>query len=207
MLPRLMTRIRQERYNSPGPIVMVDLGRSCVGTGWLCDVTDGRGMLVAMDGMGYDAFHIGSADPLYTQPAIVLGLKEVLYTPFAAGPWSGIASREGIVIGFASRVDVQTAEPADVLIALQLGNYARAEVDYDGQKRTVALDAGTASLDVPLLGRLDVRLLPEPPFIEIISQMHFDIPNDLPPDPTILGIVEFVESEARVAERKRGSRD
>src|SRR5689334_19491361 len=89
LLPRLMTRIRQERYNSPGPSLLVDLGRSCISTTWICEVTDGRGMLVAMDGMGYDAFHIGAADPLYLQPATVMQLREVLLTPLAAGPWSG----------------------------------------------------------------------------------------------------------------------
>src|SRR5476649_1627727 len=106
MLPRLMTRIRQERAAHAGPALLVDLGRSCEGGGWLCEATDGRGMLVTMDAMGYDAFHIGAADALYSQPAVVQQLRQVINTPLAAGPWFGKATRKGLICCFAARFDV-----------------------------------------------------------------------------------------------------
>src|SRR5713226_1788509 len=84
LLPRLMTRIRQERTR---PTLLVDLGRSCAPGTWICDATGGRGMLVAMDAMGYDAFHIGPGDLLYMQPAMVNQLRQIILTPLAAGPW------------------------------------------------------------------------------------------------------------------------
>src|SRR5258708_23856682 len=84
LLPRLMTRIPQERLAHTGPALLVDLGRSCDGASWICEATDGRGMLVAMDAMGYDVFHIGASDALYSQPAVVQQLRAVFNTPLAA---------------------------------------------------------------------------------------------------------------------------
>jgi hypothetical protein len=205
LLPRLFTRIRQERASFAGPNLLVDLGGSCTPGAWICEATDGRGMLVAMDAMGYDAFHIGPADPLYTQPSIVQSLRQAINTPLAAGPWAGEVSRKGIIFRFAARLDAipPDAKPSDLTITLQLGNYALADVEADGQQRFLALDAGWTSLD-PLLGRLDIALLPEPPYISIVSQAQLSIPDSLMPDPSVSSIIEFVENEARYAERKRG---
>src|SRR5258707_4190295 len=105
LLPRLMTRIRQERLAHTGPALLVDLGRSCDRASWICAATDGRGMLVAMDAMGYDAFHIGAADALYSQPEVVQQLRAVINTPLAAGPWFGKTTRQGLVFHFAARLD------------------------------------------------------------------------------------------------------
>lgn len=202
LLPKLMTRIRQERT---GPTLLVDLGHSCAEGAWICDATDGRGMLVAMDAMGYDAFHIGPGDSLYSRPALVEQMRGVIMTPLAAGPWSGVAHRSGMVFRFAARFDVvpPNAEPADLIIALQFGKYPRADVEVDVERRMLALDGGWTGNE-PLLGRLDMALLPEPPYIRIISQARLAIPEDLMPDPTISSVIEFVESEARFVERKRG---
>jgi hypothetical protein len=206
LLPRLMTRIRQEKSRIAGPALLVDLGRSCSPDIWICDATDGRGMLVAMDAMGYDAFHIGAADMLYTQPATVDSLRGVVQTPFAAGPWFGTVSRKGLKFHFASRVDVipPDADPADLTIALQLGTNPRADVEGYEDYRLLSLDAGWTSSE-PLLGRIDIALTPASPYIFIVSQVQLSISDDLMPDPSIAGVIEFVESEARHAERKRGS--
>ncbi|MEP7289854.1 MAG: hypothetical protein ABI947_29235 [Chloroflexota bacterium] len=206
VLPKLMTAIRQERATSAGPALLVDLGRSCAADTWICKATDGRGMLVAMDAMGYDAFHIGAADPLYTQPGIVSQLRDVIQTPLAAGPWSGVVRRTGMVFGFAARFDVRPAtdDPLDLMIALQLSKYAQSTVDYDGQLRTLLLDNGLTNEPDPMLGRLDIAMTAEPPYIQILSQTQSPIAADLLPDQTIVSVIEFVESEARYVERKRG---
>jgi hypothetical protein len=205
LLPRLFTRVRQERVGHTGPALLIDLGRSCMPGTWICDVTDGRGMLVAMDAMGYDAFHIGPADPLYSQPATVQALRQAINTQFAAGPWASTVTRQGMIYRFAARLDVipPHAEPADLTVTLQLGQYPRADVETDGERRLLAFDAGWTSLD-PLLGRLDIALLPEPPYISVVSQAQLSISDTLMPDPTVSSIIEFVESEARYAEGKRG---
>src|SRR5947207_2242866 len=103
LLPKLFTQIRHERANAPGPVLLVDLGRSCVPDSWVCHVTGGRAMLVAMDAMGYDAFHIGPLDYLYTQPGTVQQLGETLLTQFAAGPWSSKITRQEQTFVIASR--------------------------------------------------------------------------------------------------------
>jgi hypothetical protein len=206
LLPYLMTRIRQERTDQTGLILLVDLGKSCTADAWICQATNNRGMLVAMDAMGYDAFHIGAADTLYTQPGIVQQLRDVLQTPLAAGPWSGIMQRRGLTFSFAARLDVRANQPVDLICALQLGKYARADVDYDGQSRLLSLDGGWLN-DEPLLGRLDLLLSHEPPYIEVTGQSQIEIRDDVAPDPTMMSVIEFVEHEARVAERKRGSLD
>src|SRR5258707_1922790 len=88
LLPGLMTRIRAEKTTISGLVILLDLGRSCDVASWICEATDRRGMLVAMDAMGYDAFHIGPQDSLYTQPALVQQMREVILTPLPAGPWT-----------------------------------------------------------------------------------------------------------------------
>jgi hypothetical protein len=203
-LPQLFTRIRQEQASAAGITLLADLGRSCAPDAWICDATGGRAMLVAMDAMGYDVFHIGPQDMLYTQPVVVEQLRGVIQTQLAAGPWIGIVSRAGQVFVFASRLNVR--RPADLTIALRLGDQPVAEAAWDGTRRTLLLDAGWTASE-PLLGRLDMALMPESPYIEITNQVQLSFPPDLPADPTIRGVIEFVESEAHHAEKKRGQGD
>jgi hypothetical protein len=201
LLPRLFTRIRQERAAIQGIALLVDLGRSCLPGTWICDATGGRGMLVAMDAMGYDAFHIGPADGLYTQPALVQQLRTVIQTPLAAGPWKAQVSRLEKAFVIASTPD--GSDQADLVIALRLSAVPQTGVAWRESRRTLFFDPGRLS-EEPLLGRLDVLLLEESPYIELGDQAQLDLPADLLPDPTITGVVEFVESEARYAQRKRG---
>jgi hypothetical protein len=161
-LPRLFTRIRQEQAPAPGITLLVDLGCSCAPGAWICESTGGRAMLVAMDAMGYDVFHIGPQDMLYTQPMVVEQLRGVIQTQLAAGPWTGTVRRAGWVFVFANRLNVQ--EPADLTVALRLGDQPATEAVWDGSRRTLLLDAGWTASE-PLLGRLDMVLTPEPPLI------------------------------------------
>lgn len=61
LLPRLFAYVKQVRAAVNYPSLLVDLGAACLPNTWLCDATDGRGMLVAMDALGYDAFHLARA--------------------------------------------------------------------------------------------------------------------------------------------------
>jgi len=154
-----------------------------------------------MDAMGYDAFHIGPEDVLYTQPALVQQLRTVVQTPFAAGPWNANVQRAEKVFVFASAL--RPGVQADLLVALRLSAVPQADAAWRESCRTLAFDPGWLETE-PLLGRLDMRLLPETPYIELVDQARLDLPSDLLPDPTMTSVVEFVESEARYAERKRG---
>ncbi|MBX3081745.1 MAG: hypothetical protein KF716_08920 [Anaerolineae bacterium] len=203
LLPKLFTRIRQERQ--PDHLsLLVDLGRSCAAETWICDATEGRGMLVAMDAMGYDAFHIGPLDALYTQPALVQQIRQIIATPLAAGPWLGKATRKGLTFVMANAAALTPrTEAADLTIGLRLSAEARLEVTADPRQRILWLDGGM-STHTPLIGRVEMRLLIEPPFLEVTEHRLLDLTDDLLPDPTISGVIEFVESEARYALKKRG---
>jgi hypothetical protein len=243
LLPTLLTQLKRERAGV-GISLLVDLGRSCAPGAWICDATEGRGMLVAMDGMGYDAFHIGPQDALYTRPALVQQLREVIATPLAAGPWVGRSTRRGLTFLFANAATnpaspALRADPADVLIRVALGSQptGRLEAAWDGSQRVVMVEgalpptpptpppspisltpaaapapapASTSaalppSPSPPLFARADLLVLPDAPFLELVSHMLLPILNDLPPDATMSGVIDFVESEARYALRKRGT--
>jgi hypothetical protein len=207
LLPMLFTRIREERVTISGIPLLVDLGRSCAPDAWVCDVTEGRGMLVAMDAMGYDAFHIGPQDMLYTRPMEVEQLRGIMLTQLAAGPWRSVVSRKDHTFVFANALDVRAlTKPPDMIIALRLSETPRVEASGDVMARKLFFDAGWTESE-PLLGRLDMVLMQASPYIEIIDQRRLSLPADLLPDPTISGVIEFVESEARYAQRKRGQRD
>ena len=202
LLPTLFTRIKQERHPDQMSL-LVDLGRSCAPDTWICEATEGRGMLVAMDAMGYDAFHIGPQDALYTQPALVQQIRQIIATPLAAGPWLGKVTRKGLSFVFANAAALTPrTDTADLTIGLRLSNQPRLDITPDTTQRILWLDGGMPAR-TPLIGRVDVYLSPDAPYIEIIDHRLLDLPDGLPPDPTISGAIEFVESEARYALKKR----
>jgi hypothetical protein len=203
ILPFLFTRLRQERATE-GQTLLVDLGRSCQPGAWICDTTGGRGMLVAMDAMGYDAFHIGPLDALYTQPALVQQIRQVIATPLAAGPWFARVVRKGRTFVLYNAAATPRTEPADLLVALRLSGGGQVQAAWQGSRRLLLLDSELVE-GSPVLGRVDIVLLAEPPYIRLVDRAVLTIPADLPPDPTIAGVIEFVENEARYAERKRGN--
>ncbi len=219
LLPRLFTRIRAERAATSSQVLLVDLGRSCLPDTWFCQATDGRGMLVAMDAMGYDAFHLGPLDMLYTQPERVDQLRSVILTPLAAGPWTASVRRNhsNLIVKIVNAAalpkllsdDILSSEErSDLLIGLRLSAAARCEAVWQSGRRVVAIDPGWIE-PTPLLGRLDMVLLAGPPYIRVEDHRHLGLVPDLLdqwPDPTITGVVDFVRSEARYAEQKRGQR-
>lgn len=204
LLPRLFTCLRQERVSASGPVLLVDLGRSCVPGAWLCDSTGGRGMLVAMDAMGYDAFHIGPLDMLYMQPAMVNQLRQIILTPLAAGPWIATVHRAELTFTFANAAQLPSTntDSSDLLIGLRLSDRRQVEAIWQQSRRVLLLDGGAVETS-PLLGRLDAELLPTPPYIRMLDHRFLTLSGEELPDPTIAGVIEFVESEARYAERKR----
>src|SRR5262245_40772445 len=62
LLPRLYTFLKTLRgeFNS---IYLVDLGETCAPEVWHCEVTEGRSMLIALDGMGYTAANAAHLTP------------------------------------------------------------------------------------------------------------------------------------------------
>ncbi|GAB4551404.1 MAG: hypothetical protein OHK0023_18300 [Anaerolineae bacterium] len=211
LLPRLFAYVKQVRAAVNYPSLLVDLGAACLPNTWLCDATDGRGMLVAMDALGYDAFHLGARDPLYARPDVVQGLQHTLVTRFAAGPWSSTVTRQGLTIllvNGANLLPISDRTPAstDLIVGLRYTDEAAQVARWRAPHRLLLLDCGAGDTR---LGWLDVRLSADVPQLSVLGSQMLDLPKALPhnlaPDPTITGVVEFVQSEARYAERKRGT--
>ncbi|MCS6870028.1 MAG: hypothetical protein NZ571_01075 [Anaerolineae bacterium] len=203
-LPRLFTFLSRARAAVQGIPLLVDMGCACAPSAWICQATNGRGMLVAMDSMGYDAFHVGARDPLYRAPQIIEGLQRLVVTRFAAGPWSARVSKRGVQIGFANGAQMARAaaelSDVDLLIGLRYTDQTVIQPEWRAPQRWLLFDCGDAQTQ---LGRLDLTLLPEPPYVRAESHVALQLPEDTPPDPTISGVIEFVQSEARYAEQKR----
>src|SRR5581483_11627055 len=134
LLPTLFTRIRQERAAAAGIVLLADLGRSCAPGEGLCDATEGRGMLVAMDAMGYDAFHIGAQDMLYTRPATVQHLREVIPTGIPAGPLCALVQRSDMRFAFAANQSAVRVQP-DLAVILRLSDTPVASASWQAGRR------------------------------------------------------------------------
>jgi hypothetical protein len=205
LLPRLMTRIQQVRFRSAALNFLVDLGRACLPETWICTATNGLGMLVAMDGMSYDAFHIGPQDALYARPQEVMKLRETIATPLAAGPWVATASRRGIILAFGATADFHAPQPATLHVILRQTDRPSTALETRDNRLYLMLDAG-GDRQVPLLGRLDLMLMQNVRESRIMDQHELDIPTDLAPEPSITSVIEFVESEARRFENRETGR-
>jgi hypothetical protein len=210
-LPRLFTQIKRERAAAPDrAVLLVDLGQSCREDIHVCAATGGRAMLVAMDAMGYDAFHIGALDMLYAQPALVSQLRNIVVTRFAAGPWHVDVKRGNVLVRLANAqqldpASIQGEDSPDLLVGLRLAETDDIRAERAGQARILWLQgAASEGDDAPPVGRVDVTLMPDAPFITLDSSTRLRSEGDHAPDPTISGVVDFVLSEARAAGKRVG---
>ncbi|MCC7206993.1 MAG: hypothetical protein IT323_06780 [Anaerolineae bacterium] len=210
LLPRLFTQLKHERASADPAraVVLVDLGQSCRADAPPCALTGGRAMLVAMDAMGYDAFHIGALDMLYAQPALVAQLRNIVMTRFAAGPWYVDVKRRDALIRLVNAQQLDPAavpgdEDADLVVGLRLADAEAIRTEYTGRERLLWLQgAASDAHDRPTLGRVDVTLTPDAPFITLDSSTRLPSEGQYAPDPTISGVVDFVLSEARAAGKR-----
>ncbi len=205
LLPSLFTRIKRERAVAPGVVLLVDLGESCIPNHWLCDATAGRALFVAMDSMGYDAFYLDNADPLYGD-AITLGkLRSILLTPIVTDSQSVLLTKRDVtgqslalrLMGAAEMLP-EPDTTVSATLRLKRGMHSASHVEaVNGQPLLVVEESGADGM----LGRLTVALTDDPPFRVITDQQQLTAEG--PPDPTISSVVEFVESEARYASRNQ----
>lgn len=203
-LPRLYTLIKQIRAALDGPSVLLDLGESCVADDPLCQATAGRALLVAMDSMGYDAFYIDRADPLASDRLTFDKLQAVIVTPLitdanplsltkhapATGSWTLRLLGGGI-----DSLSAEVPEDDTLTIGLRRTVPTAEATGYDPAHHMVYL---TDQWDRLQVGCLELALNEG----RIAAQTYFALTPDLPPDPTVSGVVEFVAAEARYASRR-----
>lgn len=173
------------------PTILVDLGQSCVPEVWHCEVTQGRSTLLVLDAMGYDAVNVTGV--------LTSENRAKLITQVAVGLVDAEHSFEKRGIEFICHDDHGTGD---------VGRGVLAGRPYDGRlminlcpiERT-RLENGVLTLAA--VERAEVGLIAVHEG-ELHHEVH-TMPGNLTPDATIAGVVDFVISEARYSQKKRGS--
>jgi hypothetical protein len=201
LLPRLYTFIRQLRNQTADvendvmlcmiePVnyrtLLLDLGNSCTPDVWHCDATGGRSTLMVMDAMGYDAANVAgfltAEGRSKLEANIGVRLVDVTHS------WQD----DDVFITNGSRRGEPPSDPYSIHIALTPATTTRLE----GSTLQLAMvNAGQVGMaQVASIGGN----------LTLAANEVFDLPATTPPDPTIAATVEFVVSEARQYERKKG---
>ncbi len=164
---------------SPGRVLLVDLGESCAPEVWHCTVTGGRSTLVVLDGMGYHAARVEAAAALKAKMGDSIGMALVdAHQPhqledvaFSAAPAAGDHTLQVVLTAAeTTRLEGDTLYLAGLSGSQQVGTVRLAQV----------------------VGR----------WVLTAHEIH-DLPRRILPDPTIAASVDFVVSEARYAQKRQ----
>ncbi|MBK8138988.1 MAG: hypothetical protein IPK52_24755 [Chloroflexi bacterium] len=180
-LPKLARVLMQLRLVEQRTLTL-DLGGMCSPEVWHCAVTDGRSMLIALDGLNYAAVNAeGVPDSVW--PSLT---KSLVY----------MQAVDSIHTGKMGHVRFVTRQPAEEIppeiLALVIAPHAEASIVGN----TVYFPA----VESHKVARMRVKTAAP---AEIVSLEVFEVPPDTAPDPTISGMVEFIENEARQYGKRR----
>ncbi|MDL1900228.1 hypothetical protein FBR02_05610 [Anaerolineae bacterium CFX9] len=178
LLPRLHTQIARLRGAARGRSLLLDMGDACAATIWHCAITGGRSMLVALDGMGYDAANVQGYAPADVRD--MLGENVRMQT----------ISRDydGYLDDVYLTLDTRQAHP-----------HAALTIFMETADETT-LDSGLLLLKTVERGQIGMATVRGGRLTEATVQ---PLLPSVYPDPTIAGVVEFVEAEARYAQKRR----
>ncbi len=181
-LPRLFTlmqRLQAEQANS----LILDLGRACDDAAWHCQQTGGRSMLIVLDGMGYHAANI--AGTLDDQGRQKLASQVTMALVNEAHCWQHTIHQYLITA---------TLRPKEGVAGLQVC-LTPADCTCLTSGVLYLQELGTGQI-----GKVKIELADA---ARITSNCCHDLAPDTPPNPSITAAVEFVESEARLFQRKQ----
>lgn len=180
LLPRLYTFIKTLRSELQ-PAWMLDLGQSCAADVWHCDETEGRSMLVALDGMGYtaaNASHLTEGSLERLRPQLVMALVDAAHPHVEGSFLFSVAPQQG-------DGHLCVVMTPDSITTLN-GDVLRLQSVVSGQIGVARLAPGSSGF---MLLSSETRILPA----------------GTAPDATIAGVVDFVVAEARYyGKRKSG---
>lgn len=185
LLPRLYTFIQRLKPARRPGLLLFDLGHACADEVWHCRLTQGRSMLIALDGMGYHAANAaGTADAAGRQVEAQMTMALV----DDARDW------HYQVPPVIDRSITATVGPTDSAARLQICLSAADETRIQGNVLYLGDVRGGQ------VGRvcLDLRSAPR-----ITASGVHDMPSNTLPNPSLAATVEFVESEARYLQKKR----
>lgn len=179
-LPKLARRLMALRLEEPRTLTL-DLGGSCSPDVWHCAATEGRSMLIALDGLNYTAVNAAHM-PEHVRPSLIKSLVNLQAVN---------AARPGHIPGARFYTQPPAEDPQDDALQLILVPAPAARVT-DQRIEFPAVDRYS-------IGRMRVRTAPP---VELVSVETIPVPPETLPDPTISGMVDFIESEARLYQRR-----
>jgi hypothetical protein len=208
LLPYLFSHIKQQRAavsEQGGISLLVDLGESCRMDWPICRLTEGRALLVAMDAMGYDAFHLSVDEPLLTDEVMQTRLRNTVLSAVLVAGESKIVTKKiadeqylKVRIG-GGDVSLEPTPEAALTLQLQRGLPLASRLLED---HTVLIEDQRQDR-IPPLGRVDLRLDRGSGALQLLEVQRLPIPAGIMPEPSITSIVEFVESEVQLAARNK----
>jgi 2',3'-cyclic-nucleotide 2'-phosphodiesterase (5'-nucleotidase family) len=183
LLPRLFTLIQHERRASAGLVLLLDLGDTCSLESWACRATQGRAPFLVLDGMGYDVVLIGGPEKVPIPPSALRKLAGNLVMDVVVWNRARSLTRRRITVTIAPGAAPLTHDGP--VIRIDRSTDALPEID----------DPGVTLGDVAhgVLSRVDLAW----PEWTVQSAHTLAVSPEVPPDPTVAALVDFVESEAR----------
>jgi hypothetical protein len=177
LLPRLFTFIRRLKAQESSRVMLIDAGDACDPAVWHCAVTGGRSMLIALDGMGYDAAYLPltDADRAKLGDSVRIAAVDAAHPAHVDAVTLSMERDPSAFITVLLPMSVKTILEGDVL---KLGKVSAGEV---GRLRLTA-DAASP--------------------VRFTSEV-LTLPVETPPDPTIAGVIDFIEREADYARRRK----
>jgi hypothetical protein len=189
-LPRLFTLIQSERRAASDPVFLLDLGDTCSPQSWICRATQGRAGLMILDGMGYDAAVIGGPERVPIPAASLQRLRGRLVMPLIDWHTARELAKQGIRLAVAA---------GDATLPPGVPGF-RVDRSKTGLPRAGAEAPVLGDVPGDTIGRV-VVMWPEG---TVDSADLLELPDDMPPDPTIAAIMELVEHEARLFAQQQG---
>jgi hypothetical protein len=190
-LPRLFSLIQQERRVAPGLVLLLDLGDTCSPESWVCRATQGRAPFLVLDGMGYDAALIGGPEQVPIPPLSLRLLAPSMVMAVVVWNRARPLTRRGITLTIAPGA-APLPGPSQATIRVDRSTDSLPEV---GAPVVTLGDVAHGTL-----ARVDLAW----PEWTVQAAYLRAVSPDIPSDPTIAALVEFVESEARHYARERG---
>lgn len=185
LLPQLYTFMRRLKSElQPGSLIL-DLGKACDDAAPHCRQTGGRSMLIVMDGMGYHAANVDGAFDATDRKRVVDQVTMALVD--SAKDWH---YRDALIEDTSIRLTVKpNAAPARLQICLAPAESTRLDGNILFLRDVQMGQVGTVSIDLDGSPR-------------IAEHAIHDLPADTPPNSSIAGAIDFVESEARLFHKK-----
>jgi len=184
MLPHLYTFMQILKPTERQGTLLLDLGDSCADDVWHCQVTGGRSTLIVLDGMGYHAACVDLADEERTKIAnvVTMGLVDDRHN------W-----HYHIPPVIDESICVSTRPDSNQSLRLLIHLKAAETTAIHGNILTLQ------TVESAQVGMVTLELLPIPALTN--TTIHV-LPDNTHPNPTIVASVDFVESEARLFQRK-----